>query len=97
MLMRRTTLTSGSVLRGNLPAVCGCYSDNKWVGEMPDTDKPAPGGVSPRDSRRPDLKKTFDPAMSSPGADAEAAGPHDEEGLKVARQANHKPVSSNRR
>ena len=68
---------------------------------MPDekTSKPAPGLASPRgrdqtDSARTDKVKTFDPAMSPPGTDAEAASPHDEEGLKIAREASHKPAGS---
>ncbi|MBV8092827.1 MAG: hypothetical protein JOY71_23795 [Acetobacteraceae bacterium] len=53
------------------------------------TNKPAPGVAS--HSGRTDDKQAFDPAMSPPGTDAEAASPHDEAGLKEAREANRRP------
>ena len=58
--------------------------------------KPAPGAASARghdkiDSGRTDDKvKAFDPAMSPRGTDEEAASPHDEEGLRVAREAGRR-------
>jgi hypothetical protein len=62
--------------------------------------KPAPGGTSTPsrdkiDTGRTDGKvKTFDPAMSPLGTDEEAASPHDEEGLRVAREASRKVPGS---
>jgi hypothetical protein len=62
--------------------------------------KAAPGVASARsrgktDSGRiEDKVKAFDPAMSPLGTDEEAASPHDEEGLRVAREASRKSPRS---
>jgi hypothetical protein len=40
-----------------------------------------------------DKIKVSDPAASPLGTDAEAGSPHDEEGLKIAREASRKPSS----
>jgi hypothetical protein len=62
--------------------------------------KAAPGVASARGrdknrfGRTKDKVKAFDPAMSPLGTDEEAASPHDEEGLRVAREASGKPPRS---
>ena len=59
-------------------------------------NKPVPSAASPQgrdkvDSGRTDDKvKAFDPAMSPLGTDAEAASPHDEDGLRIG-EASRRP------
>jgi hypothetical protein len=38
-----------------------------------------------------DKVKAFDPAMSPMGTDEEAGSPHDEDGLRIAREAGQRP------
>jgi hypothetical protein len=67
--------------------------------EMPDekANKPAPSAASPQgrdkvvSGRTDDKVKAFDPALSPLGTDAEAASPHDEDGLRIAREASRRP------
>jgi hypothetical protein len=58
---------------------------------------PGVASARPRDKIDPsptdDTVRAFDPAMSPPVTDEEAASPHDEEGLSVARKAGHRDPS----
>ena len=43
-----------------------------------------------------DKVKVLDPAASPLGTDAEAGSPHDEEGLRIAREAGQRPPGQKR-